>query len=180
MTGVTMRLQCNAEPTIRYEQLRSRINADADITQVMETVASLRDEKSMLAGGNDENRRSAGSFFLNPILNPEELDALRVKLTEHSIESSHLPVWAAQTSSGIDGYKVPAAWLIERAGLRKGYGMGPVGLSTNHTLAIVNRGPATATDILAFARHVQERVKSHFGVALSPEPILLGIPSNAL
>ena len=180
VTGVTLALQRNGAPVIRYDQLRSRLNADADIGHVMKTVEDLRAEKSMLAGGMDQNRRSAGSFFLNPILSPDALEALKVRLTQHALDSSQLPVWHASMANGAAGYKVPAAWLIERAGLHKGYGAGPVGLSTNHTLAIVNRGHGTASDIIKFAQHVQESVSGFFGIKLRPEPVLLGIHTDAL
>jgi UDP-N-acetylmuramate dehydrogenase len=70
--------------------------------------------------------------------------------------------------------KLSAAWLIERAGFVKGTTDGAVGISTRHALAIVNRGGATAAEILGFARRVREAVVERFGVALAAEPVLIG------
>jgi UDP-N-acetylmuramate dehydrogenase len=71
--------------------------------------------------------------------------------------------------------KLSAAWLIERSGLTRGYGEGPVGLSTRHTLAIVNRGGATARQVVRFARGVRDRVRDRFGVELRPEPVFVNV-----
>jgi UDP-N-acetylmuramate dehydrogenase len=70
--------------------------------------------------------------------------------------------------------KVPAAWLIEQAGFARGDGDGPVGISGKHTLAIVNRGGATARDVVRFAARVKQRVVDRFGIWLRPEPVFLG------
>jgi len=71
--------------------------------------------------------------------------------------------------------KTAAAWLIEQAGFSKGYSLGPVGLSTKHTLALVNKGGATADDVLRLARGIRARVRDRFGIELMPEPVLLGL-----
>ena len=112
----------------------------------------------------DENRRSAGSFFLNPVLSRETADRVQAEAPDG------LPRWAQP-----DGrVKLSAAWLIERAGLAKGAGVGPVGLSTRHTLALVNRGGASAAQVIELAGRVRRRVRDRFGVTLWPEPVFVG------
>ncbi|HEY7599258.1 MAG TPA: UDP-N-acetylenolpyruvoylglucosamine reductase, partial [Candidatus Limnocylindrales bacterium] len=98
---------------------------------------------------------SAGSFFTNPILDAPPDGA---------------PSWPEP-----DGRcKVSAAWLIEQSGFHKGYGNGRAGISTKHTLALVNRGGATTAELLGLAREIAGGVQERFGVALHPEPVLVG------
>jgi UDP-N-acetylmuramate dehydrogenase len=70
--------------------------------------------------------------------------------------------------------KIPAAWLIEQAGFGKGYARGAAGISSRHTLALVNRGGATAKEILALAERISEAVEERFGIRLQREPELVG------
>jgi UDP-N-acetylmuramate dehydrogenase len=103
----------------------------------------------------DPDTVSAGSFFTNPVLDTPPDGA---------------PAWPEP-----DGrFKVSAAWLIEQAGFHKGYGNGRVGISTKHTLALVNRGGATTAELLGLAREIAGGVQERFGVALHPEPVLVG------
>ena len=103
----------------------------------------------------DPDSVSAGSFFTNPILDSAPEGA---------------PAWPEP-----DGrVKTSAAWLIEQAGFHKGYGNGRVGISTKHTLALVNRGGATTAELMALAREIAAGVQERFGVALHPEPVLVG------
>ena len=76
-------------------------------------------------------------------------------------------------------YKIPAAWLIERSGFARGYSAGAVGLSTNHVLAIINRGGATTEDVLRLARVIRDRVFDRFGILLTPEPVMVGVSLDA-
>src|SRR5262249_26324871 len=80
--------------------------------------------------------------------------------------------------AGAGKVKTAAAWLIEQAGFFKGYSLGPVGLSTKHTLALVNKGGAKAEDVLLLASEIRRRVKDRFGIHLVPEPVLLGFPNE--
>jgi UDP-N-acetylmuramate dehydrogenase len=103
----------------------------------------------------DPDSVSAGSFFTNPLL-------------ETAPEGA--PAWPEP-----DGrVKTSAAWLIERAGFHKGYGNGRVGISTKHTLALVNRGGATTAELMALAHAIAAGVQDRFGIALHPEPVLVG------
>jgi hypothetical protein len=119
---------------------------------------------------NDPNARSVGSFFINPILTPEEFAALQA-LTELYEDGRPLPNYV--TADG--RLKISAAWLIEHAGFARGHACGNVGLSTKHALALVNRGGATAREVIAFAREIRNRVRDRFGITLIPEPTLIGI-----
>ena len=112
----------------------------------------------MLIDPADPDSVSVGSFFTNPILPDAEVPA-------------GAPRWPSD-----DGrVKTSAAWLIEQAGFVRGYGHGPVGLSTKHTLALVNRGGATTVELIAFAAHIRDGVRALFGVTLEVEPALVGV-----
>src|SRR5262249_12664704 len=126
----------------------------------------IRRGKSMvLDDPRDLNRRSCGSFFLNPIVDA----AQATRVTERSGDPA-MPRWPQA-----DGrVKLSAAWLIERAGFTRGDRAGAVGLSTRHTLAIVAHDGARTADVLAFAQRVQAQVAQRFGVRLTPEPVLWG------
>jgi UDP-N-acetylmuramate dehydrogenase len=127
----------------------------------------------MVIVADDPNSQSAGSFFKNPIVSKEKFAeiaeiARRLKFTENNCLPPHF-------SADENSVKIPAAWLIEKAGFEKGYTKnGRAGISSNHTLAIVNRGAATAQDILDLATEIQARVWEILGVELKPEPIFVG------
>lgn len=170
VTAVTFALQPHGQPRIVYPELRARVQAKAPtLQQVRQTVLEIRASKSMVLRPGDPNRRSAGSFFVNPVLSHSQLQDLCAKLQAHGIPTEALPRYPAP-----NGTKVPAAWLIEQAGFTKGYGHGPAGLSTRHTLALVNRGGATAAHLLTLAREIRRGVHHRFGVWLAAEPVLVG------
>ena len=172
VTGVTHRLRPGGDPTLRYAELERAAPAGASLQEVRDTVLALRRAKSMVIDPTDENRRSAGSFFENPVLDAAEVERVA------AIAPPRMPRWPQP-----DGrVKLSAAWLIERSGLSKGAGDGPVGLSSRHTLALVNRGGATAAQVVAFAGAVRRRVFASYGVTLRPEPVFVGFdrPADAL
>ena len=110
----------------------------------------------------DHDTWSAGSFFTNPILTGEE--------------AATLPPAAPRWPLPDGAVKTSAAWLIEHAGFSRGFGLpGPAALSTKHTLALTNRGDATADDLVRLARTVRAGVREAFGVVLEPEPVLVGM-----
>lgn len=162
-----------SEPVI-YAQLADTLGLDqgsrAPLAAVRETVLELRRSKSMVIDPDDPDSVSAGSFFTNPILTADEMRALERLAAETLGPDVAPPAWPA----GYGTVKTSAAWLIERSGFSRGYGDGPVGLSRNHTLALVNRGGATTADLVAFAREIAEGVCDTFGVKLVPEPVFLG------
>jgi UDP-N-acetylmuramate dehydrogenase len=166
--AVTYRLRPGGAPTTAYadvqRQLASRGSGQPTVANVRETVLSIRRSKSMvLDNPDDPNRRSCGSFFLNPILRAAEAESVTARAGDPA-----MPRWPQA-----DGrVKLSAAWLIERAGFARGARSGAVGLSTQHTLAIVAHEGARARDVLGFAHHVQDTVQTRFGVTLTPEPIV--------
>lgn len=150
---------------IRFGELARRLGVEgggrAPMSEVREMVLELRRGKGMVLDAADHDTWSAGSFFTNPIVPAEVADAW--------------PADAPRFPQADGLIKASAAWLIDHAGFTKGYGMPPATLSTKHTLALTNRGGATASDILALAREVRDGVRRRFGVELVPEPVLVGL-----
>jgi UDP-N-acetylmuramate dehydrogenase len=143
---------------LRYAELARALGVplggSAPAAQVREAVLALRRGKGMVLDPLDPDTASAGSFFTNPVV---------------AIAPDGAPSWP-----GADGVKISAAWLIEQSGFGKGWGEGHVGLSTKHTLALVNRGGATTAELLAVARQVRDTVRARFGITLVPEPRVVG------
>jgi UDP-N-acetylmuramate dehydrogenase len=156
---------------IRYAELARALGVAeggaAPIRDVMRTVVELRRAKGMVVDSNDPDSVSAGSFFVNPVLAPRELEALEQRLAP----GARLPKFPETDSRT----KVSAAWLIEQAGFSKGFGEKRAGISRKHALALVNRGGATASELLALARAIQVGVQARFGVELVPEPVIVGV-----
>lgn len=163
ITEVEFRLPRIAESMpIKYAELARALGVPeghaAPLPSVRETVVALRRAKGMVVDANDPDSKSAGSFFTNPIVDA----ALAAKLPD-------APKWPQP-----DGrVKLSAGWLIERAGFVKGTTRGRVGISNKHALALVNRGDATASELLAFAREIQDGVKAKLGIDLVPEPVIV-------
>ncbi len=149
---------------VRYPELARALGVAvgqrAPASRVRETVLAIRRRKGMVLDANDHDTWSAGSFFTNPILTPEQ--------------AASLPAEAPRFSAG-EGVKTSAAWLIQHAGFPAGYGSGPARLSTRHVLALTNRGHAATADVLALAREIRDRVRERFGITLVPEVNLVGV-----
>lgn len=165
-----------SEP-IRYAELAARLGVEpgerADAALVRDAVLALRRGKGMVLDDDDEDTRSAGSFFTNPVIPPEELAGVRDRVASRLDAEQAEQMPAFETAGGV---KLSAGWLIERAGFSKGYpsSSSPARLSTKHTLALTNRGGATADDVIALAREVRDGVLETFGVRLRPEPVWVG------
>lgn len=160
---------------IRYAELARRLDVEpndgAPLQAVRDAVLELRRSKGMVLDPADPDSVSAGSFFTNPILDSGQHASLVERVATRLGPDVAAPTWPEH-----DGRtKTSAAWLIERAGFTRGFGDGPVGLSTRHTLAIVNRGGATTAQLVEFARTIQRGVDDTFGVTLHPEPTLVGV-----
>ncbi len=169
ITRVRLRLVPHGPPKIAYAELERELGVEPSLAEVRDTVTRLRRHKSMVLDPTDDNRRSAGSFFVNPTIAASELDGVRARAAERA-PSEALPTYPAP-----DGrIKLSAAWLIERAGFTRGTTRGPVGISSRHSLALVNRGGASAQALVDFAVEVKRGVQHAFGVVLQPEPRLLG------
>jgi UDP-N-acetylmuramate dehydrogenase len=168
VTRVDYRLTPGAAPTLTYADLKREFpeNALPSVKEVAATVRRIRQSKGMLLVEGDPDCRSAGSFFKNPVIAEERV----ARIAE--ISGKEPPRYPAQ---GTGRVKVPAAWLIEQAGFAKGYAMGSAGISSRHTLALINRGGATAGEILGLAETIRKAVQERFGVALEIEPVLVGV-----
>ena len=169
---VTLRLERNASPRIRYPELRDAITragsldaaAPAEAVRlVRQTVLALRRAKSMVLDPADPNARSAGSFFMNPVLSPAAFAELE-RRWQRAGGTSPIPSFPAG-----DAVKVPAAWLVERAGFPKGYRLGGAGVSERNALALVNLG-GTSAELLALADAIRAGVERRFGITLECEP----------
>jgi UDP-N-acetylmuramate dehydrogenase len=130
-------------------------------------VLELRRAKGMVYDPAEADSHSAGSFFVNPVVSLERADRIEAAVGA----AQPMPRYPA----GDRGVKLAAAWLIERAGFPRGYRLGRAGLSSRHSLAIVNRGGASAHEVAALARRVRAGVHERFGVRLQPEPVLVGV-----
>jgi UDP-N-acetylmuramate dehydrogenase len=139
----------------------------APLAGVRSTVIALRRTKGMVVDPADPDTRSAGSFFMNPIVDAETLALLESNLPP----GTPMPKWPAPAGKT----KLSAGWLIERAGFAKGHGAGRAGISSKHALALVNRGDATTHDLLALAGEIQDGVRARLGIDLVPEPVIVGI-----
>jgi UDP-N-acetylmuramate dehydrogenase len=169
---VVYQLERNREPRIEYPDLKKYFAGNPNpptLQKVREAVGEIRHSKAMLIVEGDEDCRSAGSFFKNPIVSPADADRIESLAREKAPEKA-LPRYSAEKGQ----IKLPAAWLVEQAGFPKGYTRGPAGISSKHTLAIVNRGGATARDIIALKDEIQKRVLDVWGVQLQPEPVMVG------
>jgi UDP-N-acetylmuramate dehydrogenase len=164
--GATFRLRIGGEACLAYPEIARRFSAQGapSLAEVRAAVLATRKSKSMLLDPLDENGRSCGSFFLNPRLEPAELDRLRAR--------SPSPPPTFPDSGG--RIKVPAAWLIEAAGFRRGQRWGTVGISSRHSLALVCHAGATAAVVVEAAHRVRDGVANALGVWLNPEPRFLG------
>lgn len=149
---------------VAYAELARTLGVDvgerASLTAVRDAVLALRRGKGMVLDAADHDTWSAGSFFTNPLLTPEQADTL--------------PAEAPRFAQADGSIKTSAAWLIDHAGFGKGHGTGAVGLSTKHVLALTNRGGATTADLLALAGEVRAGVEAAYGIVLVNEPVLVG------
>lgn len=162
-------------PRLEYADLKKYFagrSGAPTLAEVREAVRQIRASKAMLIVPGDEDCRSAGSFFKNPVLTSGQHDQLRQRAANLGLQVPSYPALSSQ-------HKVSAAWLVERSGFAKGYTRGPVGISSKHALAIVNRGGATAADVIALKNEIQQRVAEIFGVQLSPEPVFVGFEESA-
>ncbi|MEM8963212.1 MAG: UDP-N-acetylmuramate dehydrogenase [Acidobacteriota bacterium] len=178
ITRVRFRLPRRTLGTVRYAELMRRLDVEANgprpsLATVREAVLAIRREKSMVIDPSDANSRSAGSFFVNPVVDPEHAETIRRTLETRGVPRP-LPTYPAG-----DRVKIPAAFLIEAAGFTKGHQHGRAGLSSRHVLALINRGGATATELVELAAAIRSRVAELFTVTLRPEPLFVGFTADA-
>lgn len=165
ITSVVFRLKKSRYAKTNYPQLSQKlVSKTSTLKRIRLAVIKLRKEKSMILSTKDVNTKSVGSFFKNPIITKNEFALLQEKRID-------IPYWKADSS-----YKISAAWLVEVSGFTKGYNYNQrIGLSSKHTLAIVNKNHAKSTDLVKFVKLIQEKVYKKFSIKLTPEPTLVGI-----
>ncbi len=161
---VTFELTLGGKPKLVYKDLIEHfVDTIPDLVQTREAVLSIRRAKSMVIDADDPNSKSAGSFFKNPIIDEAAFRKLRLAFSE-------MPFFPM--ANGM--CKIPAAWLIENAGFEKGFKLGNAGISTKHSLAIINRSNATSAEIVALMGLIENEIKQKFEIELTPEPVLVG------
>jgi UDP-N-acetylmuramate dehydrogenase len=160
-----------ASKPLRYAELTAALGVapgeSAPLETVAATVVALRRKKGMVLDAADPDSRSAGSFFVNPILEAEPLEGFLARLDAEALARPTL------FSGPGTSKKVPAAWLIEKAGFTKGQSFGAFRISTKHALALVHTGGGSATELLAVAARIVDGVRDRFGITLEREPVLL-------
>ena len=172
VTRVDYRLTPGGAAVVGYPDLQRALDSELGgskptLPDVAAVVRRVRQSKGMLLVEGDPDCRSAGSFFKNPLV---DMDAVQ-RIVE--VSGKEPPIYPAGADGG-GRVKVPAAWLIEQAGFTKGFALGAAGISSGHTLALINRGGATAEEILTLAGRISEAVEARFGIELEREPVLLG------
>jgi UDP-N-acetylmuramate dehydrogenase len=169
---VVYRLRQGGRPTVDYADVKKYF-ADTEssptLEKVRDAVREIRRSKAMLLAPGDEDCRSAGSFFKNPLVSGAEADRIEA-VARQRVPGQPLPRYKGEGGQ----VKLPAAWLVEHAGFHKGYTRGRVGISRKHSLAIVNRGGAKARDIIALKEEIEDRVFELWGIRLQPEPVFVG------
>lgn len=168
---VTFRLR-QGPPIMTYPDVIAELErngiASPDVAHVRNAVLAIRRRKAMVIDAADRDTHSVGSFFMNPVVAREVQERIAASLSE--------PVPGFLMPAG--EVKIPAAWLIEHAGFSRGYECGRAGISSKHPLAIVNRGGATAREVVELAARIRRRVGEQFGIWLRPEPVFVGFPAD--
>jgi UDP-N-acetylmuramate dehydrogenase len=175
VTRVDYRLTPGGAPAVRYEGLQraleecQREGREPKLMDVARAVRRVRQSKGMVLVEGDPDCRSAGSFFKNPLVSDQHFHKIAAMSGQ---QPPRFP--AAQEPENQGKIKLPAAWLIEQSGFRKGYALGRAALSSRHTLALTNRGGASAEEVLALAGQITAAVEAHFGILLEMEPVMVG------
>jgi UDP-N-acetylmuramate dehydrogenase len=173
VTSVSYKLIPDGKPAIRYTELQTyfdeRSLREPSPALVSSAVYEIRKRKAMVIS-EDPDSRSVGSFFVNPTISQAAFIEVRERAGKFLRAGQSLPTFPAANQQ----VKLSAAWLIERAGITRGYVYGNVGTSTKHALAIINRGNGTAREVIELAELIQVRVLDTFGVELTPEPVFVG------
>ena len=172
---VNFRLKRGGAPSLKYGDLQRHFaesKTPPSLAEARAAVREIRRSKGMLIVLGDDDCRSAGSFFKNPLLSEEQFKELAERAESKGLEIPSYPALDAQR-------KVSAAWLVEHSGFSKGYALGPAGISHKHALALINRGDAKASDIVGLKDAIQHGVQEAWGIQLDPEPVFLGFSSSS-
>jgi len=167
---VNYRMKRGGVPSLKYADLQKHFAETKTPPSLAETRAAVREirrSKGMLIVPGDDDCRSAGSFFKNPVLSAEQFKDLAERAASKGLEIPSYPALDARR-------KVSAAWLVEHSGFSKGYTVGAAGISHKHALALINRGDAKARDIVGLKDEIQHGVQEAWGILLEPEPVFVG------
>lgn len=173
ITSVMYRLRIDSPPTIRYAELERRLSSagsEPGLADVRRAVLEIRRSKAMVIDPADPDSMSVGSFFVNPILTRNDFERLKSNRIRSGERSESIPGFPQEDGT----IKTSAAWLIEHAGIERGFVHGNVGISRKHALAIINRGGGTAAELLELKNLIQARVRDKLGIELVPEPVFVG------
>ena len=179
--SVTFRLAVQARSVpVRYAELAAALGVSpgdqVESIQARSAVIELRQRKGMVIDPADPDTRSVGSFFVNPVLDADAMACVEAAARARCGPDTRVPRFPVGDRAGDGLVKVPAAWLIERAGFGKGYSPGDgARISSKHTLALVNSGSASTASLMALAQQIRDGVRDTFGVCLAPEPVLVGV-----
>ncbi len=173
ITRVTFALRRGAKTELTYADLRNQFHGmSPSATEVYYAVREIRRQKGMLLSADDPDSRSAGSFFKNPVVPATHLGQIAEQL---AIETARIPHWhTPEVADGTTSTKLSAAWLVEQAGFKKGLVSGNAGISSRHSLALINRGGANFAEIAGLRDHIRDGVAKQFGILLDQEPVVLG------
>jgi UDP-N-acetylmuramate dehydrogenase len=168
VTEVLFKLRKDGKPEIKYPELEkyliSKNNVNFSLEDVRNAIIELRKKKAMVIDENEPDSVSCGSFFVNPVLPEKDFENMSIKI---GMDKSDIPHYIIEGS-----VKLSAAWLIEKSGFKKGYTKNGVGISSKHSLALVNKG-GTAKDLLNLAEEVQTKVFDKYGIVLIKEPVIV-------
>jgi len=172
VTQVTFRFDRSAVPTLTYADLQRHFEQSNSTSptplEIYHAVRAIRHRKGMLIVEGEVDCRSAGSFFKNPVVPEATVGHIAAALSLPDEKIPHWPVGKGQV-------KLPAAWLLEQGGFPKGFILGKVGVSSRHTLALINRGGASFADIAALRELIQCEIRRQFSIDLEQEPVQLGL-----
>lgn len=180
VTRVAFHLKKNTSPTVRYGDLTRYFDEHKiekpSLAQTRDAVLAVRRSKGMVVDAAIPDSRSCGSFFMNPIVSNEEAEKIRHVMVHNKLldPNEKLPGYPANPGHT----KLSAAYLMEKSGLKKGFRLGNVGLSTRHVLALINCGDGTSAEVLVLVDHVKTQVSRQFGVELRPEPVFVGFDGS--
>jgi UDP-N-acetylmuramate dehydrogenase len=175
---VVLRLGEGGAPNLGYAQVAERFDGgpQPSLGELRAVILDLRRSKSMVIDDDDPNRRSVGSFFVNPVVDGATLEGVVASARVIGVLGfDELP---PAHEVGEDLYKLSAAWLVEHAGFPRGATRGRVGLSSNHALALIHRGEGSSEELVGFAREIRRGVRTHLGIDLKPEPVFWGFDKN--
>ena len=167
---VNYRLKRGGAPSLKYADLQKHFaerKTPPSLAETREAVREIRRSKGMLIVPGDDDCRSAGSFFKNPVLSEAQFKDLAARAAAKGLEIPSYPALDAQK-------KVSAAWLVEHSGFSKGYAVGAAGISHKHALALINRGDAKASDMVGLKDEIQHGVQEAWWILLEPEPVFVG------